>query len=529
MKTTFRKQIILLVALLLAGVNFASAQFVRGDVNGDNVVDITDVTTLVDYIHGTPFPKAQRTLTFAMATSVNKAFGDANFTNDATPSAGTGDGTLTYESSNTAVATVDANTGEVTITGVGETTITANITEGSYYADASNTYTLMVSAGTACVTAAPTGKTGMIYTGEAQGLVDATSASCTGGTLVYSKTVDGIYGAASTITETNAGTYSFYYKVQGDDNHDDTAPVLVTGVSISRKPATITLSSEALSLKCNATATFTATLSDAEAGTTVTATSGNTTYYTASAGNLSNNVSTITITGSSIGTADCTVSATSANYSYTTVTKSITVKADGPTTLSELKTAIMNGTNCSAYLGYEVNSNGDIAASGVSGTKIGYVAWISGSNQDADESVSGSRILVIAASDAATSIKWTNGEYLNTETGITDIKTAKYNGYANTKAMYDLNSSDFAAATAAWNYSVSIPTGGATPAHWFMPSKIQWDKMGFNDAYEPSGNDYWSSTERDSASVYYMIVSSHGTSFWSNKQEAYAVRAVFAY
>ena len=48
--------------------------------------------------------------------------------------------------------------------------------------------------------------------------------------------------------------------------------------------------------------------------------------------------------------------------------------APAAASLSELKTAINGGTDCSSYIGWEVNSEGAIAKSGVSGTKIGYVA-----------------------------------------------------------------------------------------------------------------------------------------------------------
>ena len=77
--------------------------------------------------------------------SVNKTFGDANFTNELTK---TGDGTVTYASSDTKVATVNSSTGEVTITGAGETTITATATDGTNYTYATPTaeYALTVSA-----------------------------------------------------------------------------------------------------------------------------------------------------------------------------------------------------------------------------------------------------------------------------------------------------------------------------------------------------------------------------------------------
>ena len=53
---------------------------------------------------------------------------------------------MTYASSNTKVATVNSSTGEVTITGAGETTITATATDGTNYTYATPTaeYTLTV-------------------------------------------------------------------------------------------------------------------------------------------------------------------------------------------------------------------------------------------------------------------------------------------------------------------------------------------------------------------------------------------------
>ena len=68
--------------------------------------------------------------------SVNKTFGDANFTNELTK---TGDGTVTYSSSDTKVAEVDSKTGEVTIMGNGEATITATVTDGDNYTYATKT------------------------------------------------------------------------------------------------------------------------------------------------------------------------------------------------------------------------------------------------------------------------------------------------------------------------------------------------------------------------------------------------------
>lgn len=78
-----------------------------------------------------------------MEGGVRKSVGDANFTNIATVSDGTGE--ITYSSSNTSVAIVHSTTGEVTIIGPGVTTITAVVAQASDgWVAASGSYTLIV-------------------------------------------------------------------------------------------------------------------------------------------------------------------------------------------------------------------------------------------------------------------------------------------------------------------------------------------------------------------------------------------------
>ena len=76
-------------------------------------------------------------------TSVEKKTADEAFTNPLTKA---GDGTVTYASSKTDVATVNASTGEVTIVGAGTATITATVADSDTYTYATKTasYTLTV-------------------------------------------------------------------------------------------------------------------------------------------------------------------------------------------------------------------------------------------------------------------------------------------------------------------------------------------------------------------------------------------------
>lgn len=81
------------------------------------------------------------TLTFATSTK-SMTVGDT-YTQTATYS---GDGTVSYTSSNTSVATVNSSTGLVTAKAAGTTTITATSTQTTTYSSATATYTVTVSA-----------------------------------------------------------------------------------------------------------------------------------------------------------------------------------------------------------------------------------------------------------------------------------------------------------------------------------------------------------------------------------------------
>ena len=75
----------------------------------------------------------------------------------------------------------------------------------------------------------------LVYTGTAQTLV--TDGTATGGTMVYS--LDGEKYDEAVPTGINAGDYTVWYKVKGDDNHRDTEPVKIN-VSINKADLTVT-------------------------------------------------------------------------------------------------------------------------------------------------------------------------------------------------------------------------------------------------------------------------------------------------
>jgi hypothetical protein len=171
--------------------------------------------------------KAAAAISYAI-TSVSKTFGDATFTNALT---NTGDGAVSYASSNTTVANIDAATGEVTIVGPGSATITATVTDGANYSYATPTATYTLTVGTSDMNVSATGYTGT-YDGQAHGI---TVTAPDGATVKYGET-DGTYNLDASPTYTNAGTYTVYYQVTKPGYTTVTSRATVT---ISKAKATV--------------------------------------------------------------------------------------------------------------------------------------------------------------------------------------------------------------------------------------------------------------------------------------------------
>ena len=181
-------------------------------------------------------------ISYDVAT-VEKTFGDANFTNALNK---TGDGSVSYATGNDKIATVDAATGEVTIVGAGETTITATVADGTDYTYATKTasYTLKVAEATMTVTSADYSG---VYDGQAHGI---TVTAPSGATVKYGTTA-GTYDLDTNPTYTDVGTYTVYYQVT------QTNYITVTG----SKTVTITPAAGSISY---ATATVEKTFGDSK-------------------------------------------------------------------------------------------------------------------------------------------------------------------------------------------------------------------------------------------------------------------------
>lgn len=145
------------------------------------------------------------------------------------------DVTYTYSIVNgDGIATINAQTGEIAATGIGTFQVKVVASADGYEYGEATSAEITVNKATP-TSEAPTAKTDLVYTGAAQELV--TAGTATGGTMVYS--LDGENYDEAVPTGINAGTYTVWYKVNGNSGYSDTA-VASFSVTIEKAPLTVT-------------------------------------------------------------------------------------------------------------------------------------------------------------------------------------------------------------------------------------------------------------------------------------------------
>lgn len=150
----------------------------------------------------------------------------------------------------TATATGLVGNDKCTVTVVGAQTDAGNYTatasalsNANYELPADNTTSFSIAKAASSVTTAPTANI-LTYTGSAQALVTAGAAS--GGTMQYS--LDNQTFAETVPTGTNVGSYTVFYKVVGDANHENAEGGQVV-VAIAKADAAVTFASKTASGK----------------------------------------------------------------------------------------------------------------------------------------------------------------------------------------------------------------------------------------------------------------------------------------
>lgn len=227
------------------------------------------------------------------------------------------------------------------------------------------------------------------------------------------------------------------------------------------------------------------------------------------------------------------------------------------TDLSDLKSYFdveHDASDALEYLGKGVDKYGYIE--GITGSKynaddqVGIIGYISTNGSDVDASLAGSRILVLAISDAATSKRW-KADATAGESAYND-KTA-LNGYAFTNANHAAEVSagvpTYPAAYEAWNYDTKNASGtdvaGLTDGYalygvstgktgkWFLPSARQWDVISGAIALQIWANmnfTYWGATEVPTADTNAVYFDATGNVTQEGpKTDSRRVRPIFAY
>ncbi len=197
----------------------------------------------------------QKTLTYTAEATNRKYDGGTTVEVSLTPTNANGD-TVTLTGTGT-MDDADAGNGKsVTVTGV-----TVEGDDAKYYkaADApTGDVTVNIEKADSAITEAPTANTDLTYTGEAQALV--TAGKTEDGEVQYS--TDNESYSSDIPTETDADTYSVWYKVKGDKNHNDTEPVEIPNITIAKAEPTATVKANVLTYNGTAQELVTGTTND---------------------------------------------------------------------------------------------------------------------------------------------------------------------------------------------------------------------------------------------------------------------------
>lgn len=333
-----------------------SSIFAAGDTTGSTTIKITaqattdyDVKELnltVNVVEKDP----QTNFKFAQTTQT-KTYGDSDFT--VKPTGNVTGSNVTYQSSNPDVATVD-NTGKVHIVSASTApiTITATAAETADYAQATASYTLTVNKANATFTA-PKAVSGLVYSKEAQALVTAGTTS--DGEMQYATSLSGPF-SATIPTGTDAGTYTVYYMVVGDANHNNTNVQGPVNVTIAKANNTVAFqNTNQATVKFNNTLGLSQFVIEAVGDVT----------YAITGSNLGSKVEGSTFTaGTTAGTVNVKVTAAgNANYNKGELTLPVTVVAKDPQ--SNFKFAEATQTKTYGNASFTVTATGAESGSSV--------------------------------------------------------------------------------------------------------------------------------------------------------------------
>ena len=258
------------------------------------------LATATFYIH-----KADAEISYA-ETAVERTYDDALTLIN--PLTNTGDGSVTYTSSDTDVATVDVQTGQVTVVSPGTTTITAHVVDGRNYTypEKTATYTLTVSKRAAQLSFA---SYSVVKTwGDDPFVNTLTNTGDAGVTFASSNeavaTVDVQTGR---VTIVKPGTATITAKAGLSDTYSYATDEVSYTLTVSKATPGLTLSATSGTVQLNRTLTFSITANRSDATLGVSSSDDGVATAVISDG-------TVTVTGVAPGTASITVSCPETDY-----------------------------------------------------------------------------------------------------------------------------------------------------------------------------------------------------------------------
>ncbi len=409
--------------------------------------------------------------TYSAKASAGLAYATASYTNIlpgasfATPELSNPNGLeVSFASSNTSVATVNASTGAVTIgTTEGSTTITASSAETETYAAGSATYTITVAKGTTTVTLNNTALTFNIIDGTTQTLTGApkyNDEAIDGAVVTWSVVSGGDYASVSdagVVTALAPGSATIRASYSGSTIY--AASYADCAVTVNRANTTLTLDKTSVSqdLKDGRTVTLTPTVTATKTGGTESVASPIVTWSSSDA-----TVATVSeglITGLKAG--DVTITASYAggdNYNA----------ADDATcsiTFTDTRTAV----NISAFTAAKTTLViGDEQATAITNDQVGWTSAYTYSSSDEDVATVDENGVITAVAKGTATITATINISLSETNYKAGSTTSKTIAITVTKPFHTVtfyvNSDVSRTASVEEDETITFPTAADTPS-----------------------------------------------------------------
>ena len=263
-------------------------------------------------------------------------------------------GALSYTSSNTSIAAVDAS-GNVTAKGAGKATITIKAAETDYYKEGTKQITVTIAKANQTITAS-----NLSLTFPNKGKITVSGSK---GTLSYtsSKTSVATVDASGNVTSKGAGSATITIKAAATSNYNAASKQIT--VTVAKGAQSITTKAKASSVAVGKTVAV-----------TTTGAKGTVTYKTSDTGIATVNASTGVVTAKKVGTVKITATA-AATANYNAASKTVTIKVVPAATTSlkaenmakgiKVTWAKVTGAN-----GYDIYRNNSKVKTITSGTTV---------------------------------------------------------------------------------------------------------------------------------------------------------------